>query len=55
MVLKQLIEELQKYDSDLPVGGVGHFGEILDIYSVTHRDNDNFIGMYIEYAGEEPD
>jgi hypothetical protein len=56
MKVSELIKELKKHDPNIEVGGVGHFGELLEIYDVRIcTDDKGFIGLDIEYAGECPD
>lgn len=53
MLIKELIKELQNYDEDFEVGGVGHFGELLEIDHI-YKEGSNVL-IIIESAGIEPD
>jgi hypothetical protein len=58
MKVSELVSELLKMDQDLPVGGIGHFGELLDIQRIYKSDwfiRKEFIVIEIESAGDEPD
>ncbi|ASV44238.1 hypothetical protein PBI_SCTP2_223 [Salicola phage SCTP-2] len=67
----ELKKALEQYDDDLPVGGVGHFNELLEFdiqglrYAYTNdwkqhlkgKDTKSFkiLELYIEDAGPDPD
>ena len=54
MTVAELKQKLNEFDEDLEIGGWGHFGEYLEIYSV-HKADEGFVVLSIESAGEEPD
>lgn len=53
MTVGELKEELEKYPDTMEVGGIGHYGECLDLAYVSSYEM--FVGLYIEDAGEYPD
>lgn len=61
MTIREFKEIIKDFPDDLQIGGIGHFGELLDINSVEYKDDKHslpprpFIGMRIDSAGEEPD
>ncbi len=55
MTIKELIEKLKEFDPELEVGGIGHFGECLEIRDVYIQDRENFVGILTQWAGNEPD
>jgi hypothetical protein len=54
MTIAELKQKLNEFDETLEIGGCGHFGECLEIYSV-HKSNEGFVVLSIESAGEEPE
>lgn len=54
MTIAELKQKLNEFDETLEIGGWGHFGECLEIYSV-HKSNEGFVVLSMESAGEEPD
>ena len=54
MTVSELIEELKKHDGNLQVGGRGHYGELLEIYSVG-VNREGSVSIEIESAGDIPD
>ena len=55
MKVKELIKKLSEFDGNLDVGGVGHYGEMLEIYSIRKSDLRNYIEIEIESPGDEPE
>jgi hypothetical protein len=55
MKVKELIKKLSEFDGNLNVGGVGHYGEILEIYSVRKGNLRNYVEIEIEPPGDEPE
>jgi hypothetical protein len=58
MKVGELKKILADMDDNMEVGGSGHFGECLEVYSVhlsysNHRDK--FVEIEMESAGDEPD
>ena len=54
MTVAELKLKLNEFNEDLEIGGLGHFGEILEIYGL-HKSNEGFVGLEMESAGEEPE
>jgi hypothetical protein len=61
MTTTELISKLKNFPPDTEVGGIGHFGGILELEGVEFCDRSNmvpkepgFAGLRIESAGEEP-
>ena len=56
MTVAELKEKLNEFDDTLEIGGLGHFGEILEIDRLyKSRFRKGFVVLEIESAGEEPD
>lgn len=64
MTVSELIKELNKFDSNLDVGGIGHFAELLNIndirlykqpYTSIDGTREEFIVLDIDDKGPEPD
>ncbi len=61
MNIKELKEKIKDLPDDMPVGGVGHFGEFLDVnyLHVTEASTKKYrlkiLSISIEDAGPEPD
>jgi hypothetical protein len=67
MTIKELKEKISALDDDMMVGGSGHFGEFLEVFSVDVEEvypiflksgngkKETILCIRIEYAGEEPD
>ena len=53
MTVGQAKRKLNEFDERLELGGVGHFGEILEI-DFMYLSIDGFVALDIESAGEEP-
>jgi hypothetical protein len=52
-----LIKKLQEFPADIPVGGEGYFGELLELEDVrlSYNHSPKFVALEIEDKGEEPD
>lgn len=59
MTVKELKKIIEKLPDTMRVGGIGHFGEILEITSIIKHnmlfDKETILWIQIEDAGEEPD
>jgi hypothetical protein len=56
--VKDLIKKLNEFDPEMPVGGEGYYGELLELEDVRlsfmyHKPH--FVVLEIEDKGEEPD
>lgn len=56
MTVGELIQELQKFDPKLEVGGAGYMGELLDINDVRYDpEYYDFVILDMDDKGENPE